>query len=120
MFSAGGDLRSIDAAGERAPQLIREICENFHAAFSKFANMDAPLVAAVNGTAAGAGMSLVAVADIALAAESASFCLASATSDLDTQLEAESNTIVAITDTRDSREGVQAFLEKRKPIFRGE
>ena len=46
--------------------------------------------------------------------------LASATSDLETQLEAEANAIVAAADTQDGREGVRAFLEKRKPNFRGE
>jgi 2-(1,2-epoxy-1,2-dihydrophenyl)acetyl-CoA isomerase len=76
MFSAGGDLRSIDAAGEQGPALIDEICENFHAAYLSFSRMNAPLVIAVNGAAAGAGMSLVCIADIALAAESASFCVA--------------------------------------------
>jgi 2-(1,2-epoxy-1,2-dihydrophenyl)acetyl-CoA isomerase len=46
--------------------------------------------------------------------------LATTASDLGTQLEAESNAIVAATDTRDGQEGIRAFLEKRKPIFRGE
>jgi 2-(1,2-epoxy-1,2-dihydrophenyl)acetyl-CoA isomerase len=38
--------------------------------------MDAPVVAAVNGTAAGAGVGLVAMADLALCARSAKFNLA--------------------------------------------
>jgi 2-(1,2-epoxy-1,2-dihydrophenyl)acetyl-CoA isomerase len=38
--------------------------------------MDAPLIAAVNGTAAGAGVGLVAMADLALCGESSKFNLA--------------------------------------------
>jgi 2-(1,2-epoxy-1,2-dihydrophenyl)acetyl-CoA isomerase len=38
--------------------------------------MNAPVVAAVNGVAAGAGMSLVCAADLAIAAESAKFTMA--------------------------------------------
>jgi 2-(1,2-epoxy-1,2-dihydrophenyl)acetyl-CoA isomerase len=45
--------------------------------------------------------------------------LASTTSDLDTQLEAESSTIVTVAETQDAQEGLRAFLEKRKPTFRG-
>jgi 2-(1,2-epoxy-1,2-dihydrophenyl)acetyl-CoA isomerase len=47
-----------------------------HAAISRFARMRAPLVAAVNGTAAGAGFSLVCAADLVVAAESARFTMA--------------------------------------------
>jgi 2-(1,2-epoxy-1,2-dihydrophenyl)acetyl-CoA isomerase len=46
--------------------------------------------------------------------------LASAVSDLETQLDAELETIVAMTNSRDAREGMRAFLEKRKPNFKGE
>jgi len=38
--------------------------------------MDAPVIAAVNGTAAGAGVGLVAMSDLAVCAESAKFALA--------------------------------------------
>ncbi|MCX8118626.1 MAG: enoyl-CoA hydratase-related protein [Desulfobacterota bacterium] len=39
---------------------------------------------------------------------------------LETQMEEESQTIAAITRTRDTREGIAAFVEKRKPSYRGE
>src|SRR4029077_783380 len=47
-----------------------------HAAISHFVRMDAPVIAAVNGTAAGAGVGLVAMADLALCGRNAKFNLA--------------------------------------------
>ena len=75
-FSAGGDLKNFAAAGDQIPKLVSETADTLHAAISKFARMNAPVVAAVNGPAAGAGMSVVCMTDIALAAESAFFSMA--------------------------------------------
>jgi 2-(1,2-epoxy-1,2-dihydrophenyl)acetyl-CoA isomerase len=72
-FCAGGDLGEFADAGETAPALLKELTSYLHAAISRFARMDAPLVAAVNGVAAGAGMSLVCAADLAFAGKSARF-----------------------------------------------
>jgi 2-(1,2-epoxy-1,2-dihydrophenyl)acetyl-CoA isomerase len=72
-FSAGGDLASFAEAGESAGALLKEMTTYFHAAISRFSRMDAPIVAAVNGVAAGAGFSLASACDIAIAAESAMF-----------------------------------------------
>jgi 2-(1,2-epoxy-1,2-dihydrophenyl)acetyl-CoA isomerase len=72
-FSAGGDLASFAEAHDGAGALLKEMTTYFHAAISRFARMDAPLIAAVNGTAAGAGFSFVTACDIAIAAESAMF-----------------------------------------------
>ena len=75
-FCFGGDLR---AFGTRAPggdDYIRELTTYLHAAISQFVRMDAPVLAAVNGTAAGAGVGLVAMADLALGARSSKFNLA--------------------------------------------
>ena len=202
-FCVGGDLKSFAAAGVGVTELIREIADTLHEALSKFARMDAPLVAAVNGVAAGAGMSMVCMTDIALAADSATFTmaytavgltpdgsstyflprmigmrrtkelmltnrrlsaaealewgivqrvvpddqlmveaeklarslasgptsalgivkkllLASAMSDLEPQLDAETSGIVSVADTSDAREGLAAFFEKRSPVFKGE
>jgi 2-(1,2-epoxy-1,2-dihydrophenyl)acetyl-CoA isomerase len=75
-FCAGGDLGSFSAAKERVPALIKEMTVHLHAAIAIFARLDAPVVAAVNGAAAGAGFSLVCAADLAVAAESAQLTMA--------------------------------------------
>ncbi len=72
-FSAGGDMKEFASAGEAAGLLIKEMTMYFHAAVSRLSRMDAPVVAAVNGMAAGAGFSLAAACDLAIAAESATF-----------------------------------------------
>lgn len=72
-FSAGGDLASFAGAGDGVGPLLKEMTTYFHAAISRFSRMNAPIIAAVNGMAAGAGFSFVASCDIAIAAESAMF-----------------------------------------------
>jgi 2-(1,2-epoxy-1,2-dihydrophenyl)acetyl-CoA isomerase len=52
---------------------MKETTTYLHAAVSRFSRMDAPLVGAINGVAAGAGISLAACVDLALAADSARF-----------------------------------------------
>lgn len=71
-FCAGGDLGSFGTVDDPA-SLIKEMTVYFHAAVSRFNRMDAPVIAAVNGMAAGAGFSLVSACDIVLAASSARF-----------------------------------------------
>jgi 2-(1,2-epoxy-1,2-dihydrophenyl)acetyl-CoA isomerase len=76
IFCAGGDVYSFRAAGDDLPTLLKRITQGLHTAISRFARMDAPVVAAVGGTAAGAGMSLACAADIVLAADNALFTMA--------------------------------------------
>lgn len=76
MFSVGGDLKGFVAMGDKAPQGVARMTACLHSAISKFARCNAPVVAAVQGPAAGAGMSLAAACDITLAAESAKFSTA--------------------------------------------
>jgi 2-(1,2-epoxy-1,2-dihydrophenyl)acetyl-CoA isomerase len=75
-FCFGGDLRAMAAKGDGAGAYVRELTTYLHEAISHFVRMDAPVIAAVNGTAAGAGVGLVAMADLAICASSAKFNLA--------------------------------------------
>lgn len=76
MFCAGGDLGAFGEAGDQAPRLLKDMTVRLHAAISRLARMSAPVVAAVNGAAAGAGMSLACATDLAVASEKARFTMA--------------------------------------------
>ena len=71
-FSAGGDLKDFVDRTD-LPAYLRNVTFHLHAAISRFAVMDPPVVAAVHGSAAGGGYSLALACDIVLAAESAKF-----------------------------------------------
>lgn len=199
-FSAGGDLKSFADMGDTISAGIKELTTYLHAAISRLARMDAPVVVAVNGVAAGAGMSLALCGDLVLAARSAKFSMAYTaaglspdggatwllprlvglqrsrelmllnrrlTADeaadwgmltrvvddeqlmseaeslaaqlaagptkafgkvkgllaetfetgLEAQMELEARAIAALSQSADGQEGIQAFLEKRKPVF---
>src|SRR6202040_1966873 len=75
-FCFGGDLRGMAAHAGAGNDYVRELTTYLHAAISHFVRMDAPVIAAVNGTAAGAGVGLVAMADLAVCAKSSKFNLA--------------------------------------------
>ncbi len=75
-FCAGGDLKSFAAQDEHLPFHLKELLVHLHGAISQFARMRAPILAAVNGVAAGGGMSLACACDLAIAAESARFTMA--------------------------------------------
>lgn len=75
-FCVGGDIKSFAAQGEQLPAYVQEVTTYFHAAVSCLARMDAPVIAAVRGSAAGAGMSLACACDLVVAADSARFTAA--------------------------------------------
>jgi 2-(1,2-epoxy-1,2-dihydrophenyl)acetyl-CoA isomerase len=202
-FSAGGDIASFGVAGDVAPGLIKEMTMYFHSAVSRLNRMNAPVVGAINGVAAGAGFSFAVSCDLIIAAESATFVSAytaaglspdgsssyflprqigmkrsaelmllnrrlsaqealewgivtrvvpegealeaaqqvarelaagptlaygavkhllheTLSSSLETQMELESRMIADMARTDDGKEGITAFLNKRKPEFRGQ
>jgi 2-(1,2-epoxy-1,2-dihydrophenyl)acetyl-CoA isomerase len=75
-FSAGGDLKFFAGYGDQLSVVLKEMTVYCHAAASRLIRMDKPLITAVNGAAAGMGMSFAISGDIILAAESASFTAA--------------------------------------------
>lgn len=71
-FSAGADLSATFPSGERpAPGVT--LRERYHPVVLGMREMPKPIICAVNGVAAGAGMSIALAGDIVLAAKSASF-----------------------------------------------
>ncbi len=75
-FCGGGDVKSFADARDGLDARLREIVTQLHVAMDALASLDAPVVAAVQGSAAGAGFALALAADLVLAAESARFVLA--------------------------------------------
>lgn len=75
-FCAGGDLKAMAASPLGPGPFVKGIADDLHRAISAFARMDAVVISAVNGTAAGAGFSLAVSADLVIAAASASFTMA--------------------------------------------
>ena len=200
-FCAGQDLG--EASDPNGPELTQIVQEHYNPIIRKIRNIEKPIVAAVNGIAAGAGASIALACDIVVATESASFIQAfskiglipdsagtfflprlvgiqraaalmmtaepisandavdmgmiykaystedfekeswklvnklalmptrglgltkrllnaSCTNDLEGQLTMEDQCQTIAGNTADFKEGIQAFLEKRKPNFKGE
>lgn len=74
-FCVGGDLREFAAAADLQSHLTR-VTDALHDALRIFAGLDAPVVAAVQGAVAGAGLGLVGAADLVVAAEDTTFVAA--------------------------------------------
>ncbi|MCX7064977.1 MAG: enoyl-CoA hydratase-related protein, partial [Proteobacteria bacterium] len=97
MFCLGGDLKSFVGAGDALKSKLKEITADLHAGISRRL--------AVGPTRAyGAVKSLL----------NASF-----ENGLETQMELEARAIADMSATADGREGVAAFIGKRKPQFTG-
>lgn len=75
-FCAGGDLKAFHAHLDGLPAHIKEVVTYLHTALSHLTRMNAPVVTAVHGFAAGAGLSLACASDLVVAGESARFTMA--------------------------------------------
>ncbi len=75
-FCAGGDVEAMADREESAEAARTRLAETFGRLFEAVFTSRVPVVARVNGDAAGAGLSLAAVADFAYAVESARFVAA--------------------------------------------
>jgi 2-(1,2-epoxy-1,2-dihydrophenyl)acetyl-CoA isomerase len=74
-FCVGGDLAYFAAADDPGAAL-RALAADLHAGIEALHSIDAPVIAAVQGAAAGAGLSLVAGADLVMAADDAKLTMA--------------------------------------------
>lgn len=72
-FCAGGDVAAFAANADKVSLLLKEMTTGLHTAISRFARMDAPLIARINGVAAGAGLSLAACCDLAICTTESKF-----------------------------------------------
>lgn len=75
-FCFGGDLKGMVASGGDLAAYLSELTTALHAGLAHLMRMDAPVVAAVRGSAAGAGLGLVLAADLAIAGRGAKFTAA--------------------------------------------
>ena len=75
-FCAGGDVKEMHSHGDNIGPEIASLADDLHKAISIFSRMDAPLIMAVNGMAAGAGFSLAVSGDLVIASREASFMMA--------------------------------------------
>ena len=107
-FCAGADLREggiegLDAA-DRGRRVAERLRERMNPMILSYVDLPCPKVAAVNGVAAGGGASLALLADIVVAARSASFVQVFGPK-------------LAIVPDLGFVEGVTAFRERRAPRF---
>ena len=111
-------------SGNQARTLILLMTGDLHLALSRLSRNRASVIAAVNGTAAGAGFSLAMAAGMATApteayAQVKRLLDSSFSQSLETRMELEARAIAAQVASVGGQEGMQAFVEKRKPQFRG-
>lgn len=76
-FCAGGDVRALNTDSDQVtPEERRFRFRRGHRTISLLANLDRPVIAAVDGPAFGAGFSLALLADMIIATPRARFCMA--------------------------------------------
>lgn len=75
-FCAGGDLRALASGEEATPEKRLERMRSYHPLILGLAQLDRPVVAAIDGAAFGAGFGLALLADIVLVSTRARLCMA--------------------------------------------
>ncbi|MEO8113923.1 MAG: enoyl-CoA hydratase-related protein [Phenylobacterium sp.] len=76
MFCGGGDLASFAREDREAARYVDGLIHDLHAALLLVASFPAPVVSAVHGAAAGAGVGLALAADLVVAGEGSRFVMA--------------------------------------------
>ena len=76
MFSAGGNLQRLLANREQPPEVQVQSIEGLHSWIEAIRTFPKPVIAAVEGAAAGAGFSLALACDFIVAADNAVFVMA--------------------------------------------
>jgi len=76
VFSAGGNLQRLQANRQLRPEVQAQSVESLHSWIEAIRTFPKPVIAAVEGAAAGAGFSLALACDLIVAAEDAVFVMA--------------------------------------------
>ncbi|MDB5870368.1 MAG: enoyl-CoA hydratase-isomerase, phenylacetic acid degradation [Polaromonas sp.] len=74
-FSAGEDVRGMDGLAEISTKRFRSIARQFHDVFDALESLEIPVIAAIEGVAAGGGMELALSCDFRVAGRRARFAL---------------------------------------------
>lgn len=75
-FCGGGEIQYFAGLGDGIGAAIRELATDFHVCVSRLIRLEVPVIAAVQGAAAGGGLSLACAADLIVAADTAKFSVA--------------------------------------------
>ena len=75
LYCAGGDLASFAAAGDQLPAALKALLDQVHGAIEIFSDMDAPVIAEIAGTVAGAGLGLIGATSLAYATGESKFTM---------------------------------------------